>query len=580
MSNFIERLFLRAPFQHLFPRGPSPASDLPTELLLEIFLLCRPETIEYCLDDAVKSKHIEKQFPVLYVNSHWRAAALSSLPPPFLWLYLSTHRDPAVRMRTDTLIMSRLRKYLESNGTLPLSFHVLYYSSETYEFPLELLTLLCAHSARWEHVSLHLMLGMWGAIAATMQGPFPRLKSIEVSNAMPDFQPNSPPSPSFLDAPQLSALNISYVGQRHANWSLPWAQLTCVTLSFANPQIFHRVLTDCPNLRECTVKDYGSTSSSWRPPPGPPFTHAALRTLRFRNANLSHFLPLVHVPNVDEVHSDSTIYELADAEALSTLPALRKLHLRFVFFNAKQAAEYLPIVRVPELELELLGDMPEGALRALEENASLERLRLKFKKTADEGALVGLAERRGLALHVEALLSPETRESFLHHSQALPTMSNFIERLFLRAPIEHIFPRGPSPVSGLPTELLLEIFLLCRPETLKYRLDDADKSKHIEKQFPVLYVNSRWRAAALSSLPPTFLQLWLSSHRDRAVRMRTDTLIMSRLRKYLESDGTLPLSFHVHYYGSETYEFPLELLMLLCAHSTRWERAGNTSRCI
>ncbi|KAJ6567247.1 hypothetical protein DFH09DRAFT_1278330 [Mycena vulgaris] len=395
-----------------FPRGPSPASDLPTELLLEIFLLCRPETLKYRFHDAGKSKHIEKQFPVLYVNSHWRAAALSSLPPTFLQLWLSSHRDPAVRMRTDTLIMSRLRKYLEfEDRTLPLRFHVHSYSSQTYELLLELLTLLCAHSARWEHISLLLMDGIYDAIAATMQGPFPRLKSIEVSNTDSDYQPNSPPW-SFLDAPQLSALNIGYVGPHHVNVSLPWAQLTCVTLSFTDPQAFHRILTDCPNLRECTVYVYDRITSSWRPPPGPPLTHAALRTLRFKRANLSHFLPLVHAPNVDEVHSDDAIYKLADAEALSTLPALRKLHLEFEFFNAKEAAEYLPIVRAPELELELHRDMPKGAFRALEENASLERLRLKFKKTADERELVGLAvRRRGLALRVEALLSPETTES-------------------------------------------------------------------------------------------------------------------------------------------------------------------------
>ncbi|KAJ6577037.1 hypothetical protein DFH09DRAFT_1276395 [Mycena vulgaris] len=89
--------------------------------------------------------------------------------------------------------------------------------------------------------------------------------------------------------------------------------------------------------------------------------------------SLSHFLPFMHAPNVDEVHSDSAIYSLANAEALSTLPALQKLHLQFVFFTAKQAA----------------GDMPEGAFRALEENANLERLRLKFKKTADEGVWSG-----------------------------------------------------------------------------------------------------------------------------------------------------------------------------------------------
>ncbi|KAJ6567309.1 hypothetical protein DFH09DRAFT_457168 [Mycena vulgaris] len=402
--------------ERLFRSGPSPASDLPTELLLEIFLLCKPQTLRYRLND--KSKRIETQFPAaLYVNSHWRAAALSFLPlPTFLQMYLSSASDRAVRIRTNTLIPSRLRNYLESNASLPLSFHVHYYivsrSPKIEGLLLEILTLLCVHSAQWEHVSLHLIHSMYRVLAYTLRGAFPQLKSIELRETEPDFKPRLPPAPSFLNAPQLSTLNIGYVGQHHANVSIPWVQLTSITLSFPNPPTFHRVLTDCPNLRECTLRDYTRSSTSWRPPPGPSFTHAALRTLRFKNANLSHVLPLVHAPNVDEVHSDSAIFSLADAEALFTLPALQKLHLRFVFFTAKQAVEYLPTVHVPELELELLGDMPEGALRALEENGSLERLRLKFKKIADEGGLVGLAERRrGLGLHVEAPLSPETSES-------------------------------------------------------------------------------------------------------------------------------------------------------------------------
>ncbi|KAJ6573472.1 hypothetical protein DFH09DRAFT_1457502 [Mycena vulgaris] len=391
------------------PRRPNS----PPELLLEIFLLCKPDTFKCPLND--KAKHFEKQFPVLYVNSHWRAAALSSLPPTLLQLYLSTASDPAVRTRTDTLILSRLRNYLASDGALPLNFHVHYYvasrSPQTDELPFEILMLLCAHSARWENISLHLLPSMYGAIAATMRGPFPRLKSIELRETEPDFRPRAPPSPSFLDAPQLSTLNVGFMGQRSANVSIPWAQLTCITLSFPNPPTFHRVLTDCPNLRECTLKDYNRTSTFWRPPPGPPLTHAALRKLRFKSANLSHFLPLVHAPNVDEVHSDSAIFRPEDAEALLTLPALRKLHMQFVFFNAKEAAQYLPLVRVPELELELLQDMPDGALRALEENGSLERLRLKFKKTADEESLIRLAQRREeLALHVEAGISSETIE--------------------------------------------------------------------------------------------------------------------------------------------------------------------------
>ncbi|KAJ6597680.1 hypothetical protein DFH09DRAFT_83523 [Mycena vulgaris] len=52
----------------------------------------------------------------------------------------------------------------------------------------------------------------------------------------------------------------------HPNVSIPWAQLTRITLSFPNPSTFHRVLTDCPNLRECTLEDY-STSMFRRGPP-------------------------------------------------------------------------------------------------------------------------------------------------------------------------------------------------------------------------------------------------------------------------------------------------------------------------
>lgn len=405
--------------------SPSAASDLPVELLLAIFTFCKPDSIRRRLDwpDVTPTRMPdEKEFPALYVNKRWRAAALNYHPIPiYLDLYLPSGSDAAVRARTNTLILSRLRSYLHQlSPSAPLSFHIRHWTNNSgtpEPLPVEILKLLCAYSDHWSAVSIQLLPITFDAIHHSMQGPYPQLKSlvVEDTESFPSiFGGRVIIMPSFAHAPNLTSLSIFFRGMFHPDISIPWHQLTNLTIRFPYQSTFHAMLSQCPNLRECTVKDSNMSTINWTRPAAPLY-HPALRVLRLKgSAKLSAFLPLIHAPNVEEIYSDCAIFGMADVDALATLPSLRTAHLFFAFFSERTASQFLP--RLPpslDLDLELLCDMPGCAFAIFaQSDPRHSSLSLKFKKTKDEEGLVDLARAcGGERLHVEAALSHATIET-------------------------------------------------------------------------------------------------------------------------------------------------------------------------
>ncbi|KAJ7161187.1 hypothetical protein C8R46DRAFT_1223497 [Mycena filopes] len=161
----------------------------------------------------------------------------------------------------------------DRSGCVPNTIAIEYLSELSSQV---LLPLLAAHRARWEVISV-------GAIQSTrcldISGPWPRLRHLNLgSHCESSFTVLG-----FLDAPLLRTAILSFTRTPGLSFTpsgvtLPWTQLTSLTLRYIWPQDCFSVLEQTPNLTHCDlILNYKPHSGSI--PPSPAVTLPHLQSL-------------------------------------------------------------------------------------------------------------------------------------------------------------------------------------------------------------------------------------------------------------------------------------------------------------
>ncbi|KIK62295.1 hypothetical protein GYMLUDRAFT_995149 [Collybiopsis luxurians FD-317 M1] len=426
----------------------SPVSRLPAELLQVIFTFCKPETPLIRRFDGPTSPAIvpdASEYPVLYVSKQWRAASIALLKlaplPTMLDLDLSSHEEIRIKNHTKATALHRLEKYLTQTSPNPISFRIYDWRGLEYLALIRdriiyprmftvrttaILKLLCEHSHRWENVILHIPSPVFHHIRDDIKY-LPNLNSLELSDDGDGGIWNiliggENTFPSFMGAKQLSSLTLHASLLQEHDLTLPWSQLTSVTLTSSNPHNFRFILIHCQNLVEYKLIDENRRN---RLAPDIAVPHFALRRLWVKNCDLSSFFPSLHAPNVEELYVEGTAMDrLEDAQAIAiALPSLQKLHIKFAFCGPSTGFAKLECVSAPTLILETSGDMPGRAFDILEKKDGVRHLHLCFQQTEDEVSLLRIVKERMIksseleystsrlhSFHIEACLSSEALE--------------------------------------------------------------------------------------------------------------------------------------------------------------------------
>ncbi|KAJ7356466.1 hypothetical protein DFH08DRAFT_459318 [Mycena albidolilacea] len=213
-----------------------PVLTLPNEITTEIFIHFLPTYPSCPLLTGLGTPTALTQ-----ICHQWREIALAT---PALWRaisfsepYPSYSFEPHKRLCN--IRLSRSRSY-------PLSLEL----DEDYidrKHTTELLSTLAVHRARWEHLDFHLSLSRLGAIA----GPLPLLRSLDLSVDDPEDGDDDTGEISFLDAPLLRTVVLNDIAAK--NITLPWAQLTSLTLHALYPRECAPILQLSYNLVHCEL---------------------------------------------------------------------------------------------------------------------------------------------------------------------------------------------------------------------------------------------------------------------------------------------------------------------------------------
>ncbi|KAK7437860.1 hypothetical protein VKT23_018297 [Stygiomarasmius scandens] len=191
---------------------------IPSELLIDIFLLCFPSISRDYLQD-LENERIEPDYPhvalqLSHVCGHWRTLALSTSR---LWsqliILVSGSEGLETPLSTSTLL-EWTRHYLKYSRDQPLEIvlRTPNYSQKQREFFQPLIDLLLQESRRWKRVHLSLLGSQIESLLLPESMPvleFFHLHAADTSPAMNKFPP--------LFAPRLQELAITDVPFPHSS---------------------------------------------------------------------------------------------------------------------------------------------------------------------------------------------------------------------------------------------------------------------------------------------------------------------------------------------------------------------------
>jgi len=212
-----------------------PVLTLPNEIISEIFMqflppypLCPPST-------GLSSPTLLTQ-----ICRRWREIALAS---PMLWraitITLSLYDIPFHRQR-------HLLDFLRRSSCCPLSIQSDLDSNDAAVRVTEVFVAVAAHRARWEHVRLRLTSQQLSL--STIVGPMPLLRDLQLALI------DDPHPPSIFPLHEVPLLR-SVILEEYApsNVSLPWAQLTSLTLNTVYRSEYLPILQQAHNLVQCRL---------------------------------------------------------------------------------------------------------------------------------------------------------------------------------------------------------------------------------------------------------------------------------------------------------------------------------------
>ncbi|KAF8178183.1 hypothetical protein K438DRAFT_1844704 [Mycena galopus ATCC 62051] len=187
-----------------------PVLSLPNEITSEIFIHFLPP---YPRCPPVVGRFSPTH--LTHICRRWRELALST---PALWRAIGPS-DPD--LDPQVIDVSKISDaWVSRSGSCPLSIEIIENSPSNH--PPSIISTLIPHRARWEYLSLFLEEHSQDVLRQ-IKGPMPLLRHLRLSVYDHDRYPFE-----FRDLPQLRSVEV--VGNSASTLTLPWAQLTSLTL--------------------------------------------------------------------------------------------------------------------------------------------------------------------------------------------------------------------------------------------------------------------------------------------------------------------------------------------------------------
>ncbi|KAF7376845.1 F-box domain-containing protein [Mycena sanguinolenta] len=277
-----------------------PVLTLPNEVTTEIFMRFLPP---YPVAPPLTGP--ASPTTLTHVCRQWRKVALAT---PMLWHAMRFVDDiPYAHTRCIS------ESWITRSGSCPLVIDV---SIEDSKFLSEMFRAPFAMGiARWEHLRIRGSLSSLPKTASAM----PMLRCLELVLAAYGSD-----SFTFYDAPQLRTVLLH--GHVASNLvTLPWTQLTCLTLKYVWVNACVRVLAQTPNLVQCVVIIEGAASPSFLP--RVTLTLPFLESLVLKNT-VSH-------PTFDGVEQFLDLF---------IVPALSRLDVEDIFLQMDHIARFQSLI--------------------------------------------------------------------------------------------------------------------------------------------------------------------------------------------------------------------------------------------
>ncbi|KAJ7859534.1 hypothetical protein B0H14DRAFT_2442358 [Mycena olivaceomarginata] len=224
---------LRSQRQPVFERLSActyPVLTLPNEITTEIFIHFLPNYPSCPPLTGPDSPTLLAQ-----ICREWRDIALET---PALWGAISLSYSPIPfehRVHLCNLWLSRSR-------CSPLSLELNGHAIDPLRVT-DLVSALVSHRSRWEHLIVY---DFSPSHLLAMDGPMPLLQTLELYTDDPHIEV------SFLEAPLLRTVVLWDTASE--TLTLPWAQLTSLTLSHVSPQYCAPILRRTSNLVHCVLE--------------------------------------------------------------------------------------------------------------------------------------------------------------------------------------------------------------------------------------------------------------------------------------------------------------------------------------
>ncbi|KAJ6456441.1 hypothetical protein C8R45DRAFT_943645 [Mycena sanguinolenta] len=251
-----------------------PVLTIPNEITSEIFIHSIP-----VYPDAPPLTGFAAPTILTHVCHHWREVALAT---PALWRAIQLHyRDRYKQLHHVP------DAWIRRSGSCLLSIDI---HTTDYKVSPDLFTeTLAAAATRLEHLKL------W--IPCHFHPKIDRMPLLRCLTLAFNFGPRVGVGVVTYDAPQLRTVFL--LGGVIPNVALPWAQLTCLTLSYVaiNPCV--SVLRQTTNLVRCELR-FSSWGDELAEFPGPDLTLPSLKFLSLKGSSqpMDRYLPSFVVPSL------------------------------------------------------------------------------------------------------------------------------------------------------------------------------------------------------------------------------------------------------------------------------------------
>ncbi|KAJ7780478.1 hypothetical protein B0H14DRAFT_2960886, partial [Mycena olivaceomarginata] len=200
-----------------------PVLTLPNEIVSEIFIHSLPQ---YPVCTPLVG--ILSPISLAQICRKWRAVALAT---PMLWraIKLSCAYTPWIEY--EYIVDS----WLSRSGCRPLSICVDDYATRPVDMS-GVFSAIASHRARWQYLRLHLGISQLSADPfAAIEGPMPLVRYLVWNFPLP------------------SLLQFVLDGVAASNVTLPWVQLTSLTLRMAKPSLCFPILQKTAKLVNCIL---------------------------------------------------------------------------------------------------------------------------------------------------------------------------------------------------------------------------------------------------------------------------------------------------------------------------------------